>query len=161
MTKIKTSKRDSMIFKALQTSVEQNKLRIYLDYNKINKPSSPIYNPWECLLPMLIPLVIGLFLILSIGIFFGLLFILGMILVYTTYFKKIIYQRVIDRTKNHLIDSVSKCQEMWDFGGIVLVSTEDKKNGCVSPEGDWKEFVVNNFSDYMLDKPNEKNETTA
>ena len=158
MTKSTISKRDGMIFKALQKAVSNDKLRIYLDYGKVNRPNSPIYNAWESLLPILIPLLIGVFMILSIGVLFGLLFIIGMIIVYTTYFKKKLYMRVIERTKAHLTTNITLCQDLWNFGGIVLVSTEDNKNGCVSPDGDWKEFVVKNFSDYMIEKTEKVNE---
>ncbi len=162
MTELKTpSKADKLIYKALKKSVELDKLRIYLDYGKINRPLSPVYDPWECLLPILVPVVIGLILILSVGIFFGLAFIVSIIIVYSTYFKKKVYRHLIERTKNFLISDYSNCEKLWNFGGIVLVNTENKKLGCVSPEGDWKEFVVRNFSEYMTDtKEKKENENT-
>ena len=65
MTKTKSpSRADLMKFHALKRAVEQDKLRIYLDYGKVNRPLSPVYDPWECLLPILVPTLIGLLLIL-------------------------------------------------------------------------------------------------
>ncbi len=147
---------DSMTYKALQKAVAQDKLRLYLDYGKVNRPGSPIYNPWECLLPILVPVLIGLILIISVGVIFGLLFIIAMIIVYSTYFKKKLYRVVIERTKKYLTSSYDNCEQLWKFGGIVLVNAENKKLGCVAPDGDWKEFVVLNFADYMLEEPQEK-----
>lgn len=147
---------DKLTFKALQKAVSQDKLRLYLDYGKVNRPGSPIYNPWECLLPILIPVLIGLILIISAGVIFGLLFIIAMIIVYSTYFKKKLYRIVIERTKKYLTASYENCEQLWKFGGIVLVNSANKKIGCVAPEGDWKEFVILNFSDYMLDESQEK-----
>lgn len=149
---------DNMTFRALQKAVAEDKLRLYLDYGKINRPGSPVYNPWECLLPILIPVLIGLILIISVGVIFGLLFIIAMIIVYSTYFKKKLYRIVIERTKKYLTASFENCEKLWTFGGIVLVNSTNKKIGCVAPEGDWKEFVILNFSDYMLDNPQEINE---
>lgn len=148
---MKHSRADTMAFNALQKAVEQDKLRIYLDYGKVNRPGSPIYNPWECLLPILFPVLIGLLLIVSVGVLFGLLFIIAMIFVYSTYFKKKLYRIVIERTKTFLTSDLDKCEQLWNFGGLVLVNTENKKSGCVAPEGDWKEFVILNFSDLMLE----------
>ncbi len=145
----KPNKAEKLIYKALVKAVEQNRLRIYLDYGKINRPGSPVYDPWENLLPILVPVLIGLILIISAGVFFGLLFIVAMILIYSTYFKKKVYRRLIERTKGYLVSDYANCQELWDCGGIVLVNAENKKSGCVSPEGDWKEFVINNFAEYM------------
>lgn len=150
------TKADKMVFKALKTAVEKDQLRLYMDYGKVNRPGSPIYNPWECLLPILIPVLIGLMLIILVGVIFGLLFIVAMIMVYSTYFKKKLYHKVIERTKAYLISSYENCENLWKFGGIVLVNAENKKLGCVAPEGDWKEFVILNFSDYMLDKKPEE-----
>ena len=150
------NKADKMVFKALKTAVEKDQLRLYMDYGKVNRPGSPIYNPWECLLPILIPVLIGLVLIIVVGVIFGLLFIVAMIMVYSTYFKKKLYHKVIERAKAYLISSYENCENLWKFGGIVLVNAENKKLGCVAPEGDWKEFVILNFSDYMLDKKPEE-----
>lgn len=162
----KPSKADKLIFKALKKAVDEDKLRIYLDYGKINRPSSPVYDPWECLLPILIPVLIGLVLILSVGVFFGLSFIVAITFIYSTYFKKKTHRHLIERTKKHLVESYNNCETLWNFGGIILVNAENKKQGCVAPEGDWKEFVVKNFSDFMIDNqekeaPKDEQETTA
>lgn len=152
----KPSKADLLIYKALNKAIENDKLRIYLDYGKVNRPGSPVYDPWECLLPILVPIMVGLALIVSAGVLFGLLFIVGMILVYTTYFKKKIYRRLIERTKSYITFDYDNCVNLWNFGGLVFVNAENKKLGCVSPEGDWKDFVVLNFSEYMTENKEEK-----
>lgn len=150
------NKADLLTYKALQKAVEQNKLRIYMDYGRINRPQSPIYNPWESLLPILIPVFIGLLLILYVGVIFGLFFITAMILVYSSYFKKKLYHKVIEKTKAYIISNYDNCEKLWNFGGVVFVNADNKKIGCVSPEGDWKEFVVLNYSDFMVNTPKEK-----
>lgn len=65
----KPSKADMLIYKALNRAIENDRLRIYLDYGKINRPGSPVYDPWECLLPILVPVLVGLLLIFSVGVF--------------------------------------------------------------------------------------------
>ena len=66
MTTKTPNKADLLVYKALKTAISQDKLRIYLDYGKINRPQSPVYDPWESLLPVLVPVLIGLALILLI-----------------------------------------------------------------------------------------------
>ncbi len=166
MTKKTPNRAEEMAYQAMQKAFEQDLLRLYLDYAKLNRPGSPVYDPWESLLPILVPVMIGLILILSAGIFFGLLFIIVMILIYSTYFKKKIYRRLIDRTKKFLTSNYENCQMLWEYGGIVLVNTTDKNIGCVSPEGNWKEFIVNNYPDFLLEKKpapqaEDKNEQSA
>ena len=147
---------EMMIYHALTKAVNENKLRIYLDYGKINRPQSPVYDPWETLLPILVPVLLGLILIIFGGVLFGLLFIIGMILIYSGFVKKKIHAQLVQRTKLHSTESYESFMELWNFGGFVLVNAENKKSGCVAANGDWKEFIVNNFADLMIDKPAEK-----
>ena len=146
------SKADLLIYKALNKAIEKNQLLLYLDYTKINRPGSPVYDAWENLLPILTPIITGLILILTVSIIFGLLFMIAMILVYTYYFKKQVDHALVQRTQNYFSSGYNNCVDLWKLGGIVLVNAQDKRLGCVSPEGDWKEFVVRNFSDYMVEK---------
>lgn len=148
------NKAEKLIFKALKKALEEDKLRLYIDYGKINRPTSPVYDPWENLLPILTPLLIGLLLILSANIIIGLSFIVLMLMIYSSYLKKYFYHRIIERAKRYITYDYDNCEKMWKFGGIVLVKADNKNIGCVSPEGDWKEFIVRNFADLMVDNTN-------
>ena len=64
MARKSPNKADALVYKALQKAIEQDRLRVYLDYARINRPQSPVYDPWECLLPVLVPVIIGLLLII-------------------------------------------------------------------------------------------------
>ena len=157
------SKADKLIYKAFCTAIKRDMLRLYMDTSKINRPTSPVYNPWENLLPLLVPVIIGLILIFMVGSFFGLAFIIGMTLIYNYYFKRLIDKHLLERTKKYILTDYQHCQELWKFGGLVLATTANKKTGCISPEGDWKDFTVQNFADFMLDTPTDStpNEKTA
>jgi len=148
----KPSKADLMIYKTLLKAIEQDKLRLYFDYVKLNRPGSKVYNPWEALLPVLIPSIIGLLLIMASDIIVGLIFIIVTVLASTYYFRKKIYHHLIERTKALIVSGYDNMEELWKFGGIVLVNADNKKLGCVAPEGDWKDFVVNNYAEYMIEK---------
>ena len=150
------NKADRLTFKALQTAIENHELQVALISSKINIPSSPVYNPWEVLLPTLIPSLIGLILIGIVGIIFGLLFMIAGIMISSNIVKKKMEQRLYERTKNYIISDYNACNELWDFGGIVLINSANKRLCCIAPEGNWKEFVVLNYSQYMTDKKNEE-----
>lgn len=157
----KPSKADCLIYKALKKAIEKDQLRIYLDSARVNRPGSPVYDVWEALLPVLTPVIIGLILILAVSIVFGLSFIVGMILIYTTYFKKRVDRYLLERTKTYLTSSYQNLEKLWDFGGIVLADAADKKSGCIAPHGDWKEFVVRHFADYMTEKTDDNKQEKA
>ena len=154
----KPNKADQMTYKALLKAIKEDKIRIYFDYIKLNRPGSKVYNPWECLLPVLVPTFIGLILIIAFNIIFGLISMIALIIGSTYYCRKKIYLRIIDRTKAMITSSYENMAELWNFGGIVLVNNDNKKQGCVSPEGDWKEFVIINYAEYMIDKKDTEKE---
>lgn len=164
VTKKLKNRADELVFHALKKAVEEGKIHICLINSRINKPSSPVYNPWEMLLPILVPVLIGLILILAVGPLFGLFFMVGLIMISSTLVKKKLDNLLLERSKNFLLSGFDNCNKLWDFGGVVLVNAENKNLGCVSPDADWKEFVVRNFSDLMVEKKEsetEKNEKAA
>lgn len=146
------NKADRLVFKALQKAIAEDKIHICLISSKINIPGSPVYNPWESLLPVLVPVLLGLLLIGLVGILLGLGVMVAGILLSSNLVKKKMEQKLFERSKSFFVSSYEACNQLWDFGGIVLVKSDDKKYGCISPEGNWKEFVILHFSDYMTDK---------
>lgn len=146
---------DEMAFNALKKAFETGKIILYLIESKINRPCSPVYNPWEVLLPILIPAIIGLILIMVVGPIFGLFFMVATIFVTSNLVKKKLEQRLLERCKEQLLSSYSECNKLWDFGGIVLVNSDNKKHSCIAPEGNWKEFIIKNFADLLIEKKEE------
>ena len=69
--------------------------------------------------------------------------------------KKKLEQKLFERTKELLLSDYDNFCKLWDFGGIVLVNAENKKLGCIAPDGDWKEFVIKNYADLMIEKKEE------
>ena len=146
------NKADRLVFKALQKAIYDDKIHVCLISSKVNVPGSPVYNPWECLLPVLLPVLLGFLLIGMVGILLGLGVMIVGILLSSNLVKKKMEQKLLNRAKRFLTLSYDACNQLWDFGGIVLVKAEDKKYGCISPEGNWKDFIIIHFSDYMTDK---------
>ena len=65
-----------------------------------------------------------------------LVFILGMVLIYNFYVKRLIDKRLLERTKKYITRDFQHCQELWNFGGLIIATAANKKLGCISPEGD-------------------------
>ena len=100
--------------------------------------------------------MVGLILIWGIGILWGLVVMIAGIMLSSNLVKKRMEQRLFDRSKKFFTSSYASGNQLWDFGGIVLVKADDKKQGCIAPEGNWKNFVVLNFSEYMTDNKKEE-----
>lgn len=148
----KINKADRMVFKALQKAIAEDKIHLCLINSKVNVPGSIIYNPWEMLLPILVPVLLGLILIGVVGILVGIAIMTVGIFLSSNLVKKKLEKRLMDRALKVFTSNYTACSEMWQFGGLVLVKTDDKKYGCIAPEGDWKEFVITHFADMMVDK---------
>ena len=76
---------DFLILKSLIKAEEKGDVIIYYDYGKLNKVGSPVYNPWENLTPILLPLIVSFCLIFFIGILNSVL----LITLSAVYFAKI------------------------------------------------------------------------
>lgn len=155
------NKADQLVYKALQKAIADDKIHLCLITSKINIPGSPIYNPWECLLPILIPASLGLLLIWLVGILTGIILMTVGIFLTSNLIRKKMEHRLLDRALQTATSGYTSFCELWDFGGLVLVKTDDKQRGCISPEGDWKEFVVLHFADLMVDKKETADNTNA
>jgi len=147
----KINKADLLKYKALHRIISQDKITIYYDYEKLNRNGSPIYNPWENLLPILFPLFIGFGMIFLVGIFAALILITAVCFLYVYYLRKFIYLKLKDRTKQYILSSIERFEELWNLGALILVTKDNENLGCFSPEGDWRDFVVKYYSEYMTD----------
>ena len=84
-----------------------------------------------------------------------------MLLLYINYIRKRFYSNLVARAKNLVEKDLNSFISLWNYGGFVLVNAENKTIGCVAPKGDWKEFVVQNFADLMIEKKEEKEEVVV
>lgn len=160
MTK-RINKADRMLFNALKKAIDEGKIHLCLINSKVNIPGSKIYNPWEMLLPILLPVLLGLILIGVVGILVGISIMTIGIFLSSNLVKKKMEARLMDRALKMFTSDYATCEEMWQFGGLVLVKADDKKYGCIAPEGDWKEFVVKHFAELMVDKKAADNDSDA
>ena len=128
MTPKTPNKADLLVYKALKAAIGQDKLRIYLDYGKVNRPQSPI----------LIPVLIGLALIIGVGVIFGLLFIGVMIEVFSVYFKKKIYRRLIERTKNYLVSGYETVKSCGLGAELCWSMPTTRQSAALRPKGTGK-----------------------
>lgn len=151
----KPNKAERLIYKAFKKAITERLLYIYLDTQKLNQPGCPIYNPWENLLPLLISIIVGLYLIIYQNIFIGLAFIIGMVIIHILGFKRLIGKLLLNRAKKYMLRDFECCEKLWNFGGLVLATAANRKIGCIAPDDDWKDFVVQHFA-YLMTEPQEE-----
>jgi len=151
----KPNKAERLIYKALKIAITEKLLYIYIDAKTVNRPTSPIYNPWENLLPLLIPIIIALYVIIYQNIFIGLAFIIGMVLLHILGIKRLIGRLLLIRARKYILKDFACCEKLWDSGGVVMAMAANRKIACIAPEDDWKDFVVQHFA-YLMTEPQEE-----
>lgn len=146
--KKKPNKADLMVYEAFKTALDKKEINIYINDKVLNRPGMQVYNPWENLLPKLIPVTIGL-LLLYVNVFLGLVIILGSIGIGERLFRKKNNHKLFERTKSYILESYENLEEMWNLGSIVMSIPGNTKKICLSPNDAWKEFIIKHFSKYM------------
>ena len=84
------NRRDLLMYNAMVKAIEQKMVRIVIHFGILNKVGTPVYNPWENLLPILAPIILGLVLMFMSGIIGGMVIMLLGLMLYGMFFKTVV-----------------------------------------------------------------------
>ena len=143
---------DSLKFKAIRTALLEKEALLIINFRLLNRKGSPFFNPWENVLPLIFIAVFAMVLMFSSGILTGILTLLIGIVAYLKLFpwvmKDVMRQRVLLR----LTKSIDEWDKLWKTKGIIIAVADNPRKFCKSPDDDWRDFVVINFSEFMTNK---------
>jgi hypothetical protein len=159
MAIVTPNRADMLHYKAVIKALDLGRIRVNISFLHMNKQGSPVYNPWENLVPLLTPIFLSLIIMFSAGIIEGIIFLILGILMYLYLFRIMIAKRLNERVLSFMRYSYLGWQTIWDYGGVSIISTLNPKLGSRAPDDDWKKFVALNLSDLMTDgeKKSQKN----
>lgn len=151
------NKADILKYKAIRTALLEEKAELWINFRLLNNRHSPCFDPWENVLPLVFTAVFSLIIMFSANVMLGMLFLfLGMI-GYLKFFPIIMKNVMKQRVLLKLTKNINEFEKLWALKGIVIFDTDNPRAFCRSPEGDWKDFVVINFAEFMTDnKENSK-----
>lgn len=135
-------KRDRALYARLIESYQADRVGIYVDFDRLNHPRSPIFNAWENVAPLLILLVGSLVIMFVIHLIVGTAVMVFSVLFYLFVVRPWISQRVYRRAIDAAVDNLHNWNILWKLGGLVLTLNFMNKTRCVSPDGDWRAFVT-------------------
>ncbi|MEQ8507985.1 MAG: hypothetical protein RIF37_03510 [Rhodospirillaceae bacterium] len=140
--KPENKRRDRALYGRLMESYQADRISIFIDFDRLNTPRSPVFSPWENVAPLLILLLLSMAVMLLIDLLVGTLAMLLGVLTYLFLVRPWVSQRVYRRAIDAATDNLHNWNILWKLGGLVLTLNYMSKTRCVSPDGDWRAFVT-------------------
>lgn len=137
----RVSAHDKLLHDRLRAAHERNVISIYTDFRVLNTPGSPVFNPWESVLPLLGMLLLAVIVLLLGGILAGMGVLAVALLVYAFVVRGWLARQVYARTVVTLMVDAKAFQAVWDHGGVVLAMTDRPQHQVRAPRGSWRTFV--------------------
>lgn len=140
--KMQERKRDRALYARLIESYQADRVGIFVDFDRLNHPKSPIWNPWENTVPLLVVLVVSIVVMFTVELLLGTAIMVLGVFFYLFIVRPWISQRVYRRAIDAATDNLHNWNILWKLGGLVVTLNFMNKTRCVSPDGDWKAFVT-------------------
>jgi len=141
-TKPAEKKRDRALYARLVESYQADRVSVFVDFDRLNHPRSPIWNPWENVVPLLLLLVGSLAIMFTVDLLLGTAVMVLGVFLYLFMIRPWISQRVYRRAIEAAMDNLHNWNILWKQGGLVITLNYMSKTRCVSPDGDWRAFVT-------------------
>ncbi len=139
-------KRDRALYARLIESYQADRIGIFVDFDRLNHPKSPVWDPWENVGPLLIILTASLAVVIFVswpmGMLIGTAAMVFGVMFYLFLVRPWIAQRLYRRALDAAIDNLHNWNVLWKLGGLVITLNYMNKTRCVSPDGDWRAFVT-------------------
>lgn len=135
-------KRDRALYQRLIESYRADRIGIFVDFDRLNHPKSPVFSPWENVAPILLVVGGSIAVMFAIDLLIGTALMVAGIFVYLLAIRPWIAQRVYRRTLDAATDNLRNWNILWRLGGLVVTLNYMNKTRCVSPDGDWRAFVT-------------------
>jgi hypothetical protein len=117
-----------------------DRIRIQMDFNRLNRAGSPVFNPWDNVVPLVALILLSLA-VMPFDLVAGTLVLVGAMFVYAFLVRPWIAQRLRARTIENMLRNAHNWQVIWSVGGIVVTLTANPRVGVVAPAGDWRAFA--------------------
>jgi hypothetical protein len=149
-------KRDRALYARLMESYQADRIGIFVDFDRLNHPRSPVWNPWENIGPLLVLLggsLASMFFIkpLTVGVLAGTAMMVLGVLFYLFVMRPWIAQRLYRRATDAATENLHNWNLLWKMGGLVITLNYMNKTRCVAPDGDWRAFVTRYLPEMELE----------
>lgn len=134
--------RDRELHARLQAAFQRDLISVYVDFDKLQSPKSPIFDPWLAVGPLLGLLLLSLTLLLAGGMIIGTAAMVVAVLVYVMVLRPWLEQVFRQKAIHALILDLRSFLILWEYGGVGLSLVERPETMVAAPGGHWRHFVV-------------------
>jgi len=142
---IRHTAEDRELYNRIVAAHERNMIGLLVNYRKLNGVSSPIFNPWEAIGPLLVPVIVSLLVLIFGGVVAGTMALLFTMLLYGVLLRPWTQRKIHDRARRVIGHSFGAFETLWEFGGFALYITDRPTTMVEAPQGDWRSFVRRNL----------------
>jgi len=144
-------KRDRALYARLVESYQADRVGVFVDFDRLNHPRSPVWDPWENIGPLLLILTASIAMMVFVHLIIGTAAMVLGVFFYLFVVRPWVAQRVYRRALDAAIDNLHNWNILWKLGGLVIALNYMNKTRCVSPDGDWRAFVTRYLPEMELE----------
>lgn len=141
------SKEEKALHDRLRTAHERNLITVYTDFQRLNAPDSPVFNPWEAAGPLLALLLFSVFILLTGGVIAGTIALVLSVLLFAVGIKPWMEHQLRHRSVITLMRDPKTMAVLWAYGGVGISLADQPETVCAAPEGNWRNFVRRHLPD--------------
>ena len=137
--------KDDAAFVRLKTAHHVHAITLHVNASRLNRPGSPVFDPWENIVPLLAMILLSLTFMFAANEIAGVALLVLSVVAYLVIIRPWILQRVQNRTREVAMISLRNWTILWKTGAISF-SLNHKNASCRSPSDDWQSFVTEHLA---------------
>lgn len=143
----RVSKEEKTLHDRLRAAHERNLITVYTDFQRLNAPDSPVFNPWEAVGPLLALLLFSLFILLTAGLIAGTVALVLSVMLFAVGIKPWMEHQLRHRAIVSLMRDPRTLTLLWAYGGVGISLADQPRTVCAAPDGNWRNFVRRHLPD--------------
>lgn len=142
----KTS-RDRQLHEKLQAAFHRDLISVYTNFDQLQSPKSPIFDPWLAVGPLLGLLLISMVLLLAGGLVIGTMAMMVAVVSYIMLIRPWLESVFRQRATDAMVGDLHSFLMVWEYGGVGLSLVGRPETMVAAPGGSWRGFVLRHLPD--------------
>lgn len=143
--------RDAVLYGRLQGAFQRDLLSVYINFDMLQSPKSPIFDPWLAVGPLLGLLLLSLALLLVGGMLIGTGAMVVAVVLYVMVLRPWLEQVFRQKAIEAMMLDMRSFLMLWEYGGVGVSLVDRPTTMVAAPEGHWRAFVLRHLPDVSVE----------